>query len=96
MERWRIIVTVCVVVLGLAILTAGYFAITGTELVDPTGRTLDCGSIVAPSTSQLAAANCAGVNDGNMVGLIVAVIVALAALALIVGRVVRENRGIHW
>ena len=96
MERWRIIVTVCVFVLGLALATGVYFLVTGTELVDPTGATLDCGSILNPSTSALAAANCDGVNDGNWIGLIAAGVVALVAIGLMVGRVVREQRGIHW
>ena len=96
MERWRTIVTACVVVFGLASATAVYFAVAGTELVDSTGRIFDCGSILSPSASALAPANCEGVNDGNMVGLIVAALVALAMVAVVVVRVVREQRGIHW
>ena len=96
-ERWRVAGNVAFVVFGLALATAVYCAVTGTELVDSTsGRTLDCGSIIAPSSSDLAAANCGGVNDGNMVGLVIAGVVGLAALAFAIMRLVRENRGIHW
>jgi len=96
MERWRVIVSACVVVFGLASATAVYFAIADTELVDSAGRTLDCGSVVSPSSSALASANCSGVNDGNVVGLVITVVVALAMVAIVVGRIVREQRGIHW
>jgi hypothetical protein len=96
MARWRTIVSVSVVVFGLALATAVYFAVTGTELVDPTGQTLDCGSVMTPATSALAAANCEGVNDGNLVGLIVAGVVALAMVVIVIARIVREQRGIHW
>jgi hypothetical protein len=95
-ERWRAIVTVCVIVFGVASATAVYFAVTGTELVDPAGRALDCGSILVPSASALAAGNCDGVNDGNLVGVIVAGVVALAAVVTVVARVVREQREVHW
>ena len=95
-ERWRVIVTACVIVFGLAFAMAVYFAVAGTELVDPTGRTLDCGSILAPSDSPLAAANCQGVNDGNLIGLIIAAVVALVMAAVVVARIVREQRGVHW
>ena len=95
-ERWRAIVTACAIVFGLAFATAVYFAVTGTELVDPSGRTLDCGSILSPPTSTLAAANCAGVSDGNVVGLIIAGVVAFAMAAIVVVRIARDQRGVHW
>jgi hypothetical protein len=90
--RWRIAGNIAYVVFGLAFMVMVFVAIDGTELVDSVGHTLDCGSVLIPSTSPFAAANCAGVNDGNLVALAVLGAVAVAALGVGIARIVRTRR----
>jgi hypothetical protein len=92
----RRIAVVLWIVFGLCFATGIFLATTGTELVAPNGSTLDCGSILVPATSPLAAGNCDGVNDDSMTQLIVASIIG--GVALVVGIVLfaRSRRGIHW
>ena len=90
--RWRIAGNVAFVVFGLAFATIVFLAISGTELVDSVGHTLDCGSVLIPSTSPFAAENCAGVNDGNVVAIALLGLFALAALAVGIVRIVRSRR----
>lgn len=90
--RWRIAGNIAFVIFGLAFATIVFLSISGTELVDSVGHTLDCGSLLIPSTSPFAAENCGGVNDGNAIAIAVLGVVALAALAVGIVRVVRARR----
>jgi hypothetical protein len=93
--RWRIAGNIGFVVFGLAFVTVTFLAVQGTELVDSVGHTLDCGSVLVPSTSPFAAENCAGVNDGNVIAIAVLGAVALAGLAVGIVRIVRASRWPH-
>lgn len=90
--RWRIAGNIAFVVFGFAFATIVFLAVSGTELVDSVGYTLDCGSILIPSTSPFAAENCGGVNDGNAIAIALLGAVALAALGVGVARVIRSRR----
>jgi len=85
-----------VVVFGICFAIAVFAASTGVELVAPNGSTFDCGSILAPSDSPLAAANCAGVNDDAVTQALVASVIGVVALAAGIVLLVRSQRGIHW
>jgi hypothetical protein len=84
------------VVFGICFATVIFVATTGTELVAPNGATLDCGSILVPSDSPFAAANCGGVNDDSMTQVLVASIIGVVALVVGIVLFVRSRRGIHW
>jgi len=94
--RWRVTVTIALAAAAVAVSTALYFAFLGAELVDPDGRTLDCGSLAQPVTTRLAAANCGGVNDSNVAPVIVCALVVVAAVVLIAVRLWRRSRRILW
>ena len=94
--RGRVVVSGSLIIAAIAAATALSFAFTGTELIDPDGRTLDCGSLIQPATTQLALATCGGVNDSNVVPLVVSALVLVAAIGVVIALLWRRSRRIHW
>jgi hypothetical protein len=90
---WVKVGVVGFVVFVIAAVT-GYWFGTVDELVyfSDTGRSLDCGTALAPSRSAGALAYCGDSTRGDLIGLVLMSIVAAAAVATMVVATIRQRR----